>query len=193
VPKAATTTTTTSEVDSVPKPGRGAPTDDQLRALGRSTPPRSGGSSSSSAPAALAAGLVLLVLVAWLAVVLTVPAFRRRRRRRAAQTPSAQVQLAWEEANEPVDWITGIRPNPWESHAEFATRLAPSLGDLGPPHRELAELATTASWSAGVTPPADADRARIAARTVADGARRQLTFRQWARLRFSLRRALRTG
>lgn len=127
--------------------------------------------------------LVLAGLVAAYAV--GVPAGRRwlaARRWRAATTPSQQVLVAWQEAEEALGQAGRAR-RPSETPGEYAARTA---SDLGPAGRQLALLAsetTTAGFSAtGVTAEA-VPPARQAAVAIAEKVKAQagpVKRAQWA-------------
>ncbi|CAN5849165.1 hypothetical protein BH23ACT2_BH23ACT2_08410 [soil metagenome] len=98
-------------------------------------------------------GLGLLwVLLAW-----ALPALRARRSRTAA--PAAAVLAAWGAGLAPVRWVTGLRPDPSETHTEFAHRVSVPLGDLDAAVAELAGLATGAAWDPAGSTGSDAQRA----------------------------------
>jgi transglutaminase-like putative cysteine protease len=163
-----TTTTTTPDTASTTVPGPDAAEDTIPRnptVLSGSAPETADGPTGSTR----AAVAIALGIGSWLVVVLAAPLVRRRRRR--GDRSAAGVLTCWRDALAPVRWLTGLRPRPAETHLEFAERAGPSLGDLGGHLRELAALATAASWDPAGAGDADADRAATLAATLADAAR----------------------
>jgi transglutaminase-like putative cysteine protease len=106
---------------------------------------------SSNAPWLL---ILPIALLAWIGGV---PVWRRIRLRRARREPRAGVLAAWNEALRTVD-LVGIRRRRAETYLELAGRIV-SAGALSteaePALKELARLATTASYSG--SPPAESD------------------------------------
>jgi len=138
---------------------------------------RSGG---SSAPWLLVFPFALL---AWSGGV---PLWRRLRLRRAGRTPRAGILAAWGEALRTLD-LAGIRRRRAETYLELAKRVA-STGVLSEEAelalRDLARLATSASYVA--SPPGDAGtrQAMQDAKTVARSARRRVA--RWQRVAAAL-------
>jgi transglutaminase-like putative cysteine protease len=136
--------------------------------------------------------LLVLGIAALAAYAFGVPAARRARRRQrraAASSPTAQVLLAWDEANDDLA-LAGVRRVPSETAAEFARRA--SLGAPGPaaPDGEatreamtlLAERWATATWSPeGATDEEAAGAAEAAARVHAAVVARTSSVRRWLR------------
>ncbi len=121
----------------------------------------------------------------WLALVLGVPRWRQRRHRGFGL--AGRVSTAWGDALAPVRWLTGLRPDPSDTHLEFALRTG--LPEL----MALAELATVASWSATEVSAAQAQQAEALAGGLADAARAHGS--RWERLRrrLSWREALQSS
>jgi transglutaminase-like putative cysteine protease len=112
-------------------------------------PVRSHRSNGSDAPWLL---ILPVAIVAWIGGV---PAWRRMRLRHARREPRAGVLAAWNEALRTVD-LVGIRRRRAETYMELARRIV-SAGALSPEAepalKDLARLATTATYAAA--PPAD--------------------------------------
>jgi transglutaminase-like putative cysteine protease len=101
---------------------------------------------------------------------LGVPAARRglaARRRRRAATPSQQVLVAWQEAEDALGQA-GRPRRPSETPGEFAARSAPGLGQAGTSLARLATDTTAAGFSATGVPASAVAPARQAAVAVAD-------------------------
>jgi len=131
-------------------------------------------------PAVLALLVVVALGLLYVAGALLGPLLRRhRRRRRAAQGGGADlVGVNWEEATDAVALLATAAPRSSETHGEFAARMATPLGPLGGSYRELAGLATAASWSATSPPPDAVGRAQDLSRGVRRGVDQQLGLRR---------------
>ena len=81
-----------------------------------------------------------LAMLAWIAIVVVAPAMRRRRRAHRAHTNADRIAVQWADAVAAVTTITGTEPRPYETHTEFAHRVAPLLGDEAEGLEELARL-----------------------------------------------------
>ncbi|HEX6597191.1 MAG TPA: DUF3488 and transglutaminase-like domain-containing protein [Acidimicrobiales bacterium] len=104
-----------------------------------------------------------------------VPAGRRAlaaRRRRAATTPSQQVLVAWQEAEDALGQAGRAR-RPSETPGEYAARTAPELNDAGRQLALLASETTAAGFSATGVAPEAVPPARQAAVAVAEEVRAQ--------------------
>ncbi|MFP5316975.1 MAG: DUF3488 and DUF4129 domain-containing transglutaminase family protein [Acidimicrobiia bacterium] len=114
-----------------------------------------------------------------------VPAGRRwlaARRRRQAATPTQQVLVAWQEAEDALGQA-GRPRRASETPGEFAARTAPGLGDAGPHLARLATQTTAAGFSAAGAPAAAVAPAQQAAAAVAEELKAQagpLKRAQWA-------------
>ena len=136
----------TSTPASTTAPGRTtATTKPSTDRAGTGASPESDDPSSRSGPWAKAAVAVVVLVVAWLGTVLLVPVIRRRRHRRGGR--DGHILDAWADAVAPVRWTTGASPAPAETYREFAARVADSIGIVGDPFRQLAEVVTRTSWS----------------------------------------------
>jgi hypothetical protein len=119
----------------------------------------------------------LALVAAWLVVLLVAP--RVRAATRNGDGPGGAVLGAWADALDPIRWTTGMRPRPSETHAEFARRAGPELGDQAAPVDELATLSERAAWDLA---PADEDDAARATE-LARGIRAELRTREPIRRR----------
>jgi transglutaminase-like putative cysteine protease len=127
-----------------------------------------GGGPGPLARALLALGGIVVVGVAVTTIRGAVAARRWR-----AMGPAAAVLSAWGSGLGPVRWLTGQRPEPSETHREFARRVAAPLGDLDAALTELAGLATGASWNPAGATGADVARAGALATDLRHRARAQ--------------------
>jgi transglutaminase-like putative cysteine protease len=71
---------------------------------------------------------------------------RRLDRRARATDASRLVLVAWQECLEALQPL-GLAPRPTESHDEFASRVAPQLGDAGPDLIDLADAVNHADYA----------------------------------------------
>jgi len=111
------------------------------------------------------------LLAVWLLVVLAAPRLRAAARRRPGT--DGAVLSAWDDTLDPVRWVTGHRPRPSESHAEFARRVGPDLAELATPFARLADAVEVAAWDAAPVGPDVAEDARQLADQVRAGLRRR--------------------
>ncbi len=103
----------------------------------------------------LAAVAAVLVLGAgYLALVAGVVAWRRHRRRTEADTPTAQVALAWAEALDAIG-RTGVRIRAAETQSQAADRIGHRLPAVDAPLRRLAAVVSSAAYAP--EPPAEDD------------------------------------
>ena len=121
----------------------------------------------------------------WLALVLGLPRWRQRRQRRSGL--AGRVSSSWDDALTPVRWLTGLRPEPSDTHLEFAARAG--LPDLV----ALAELTTVAWWSAAEVTDVQAQQAEALAGGLADAARAHGSRWDRVRRRLSWREALQSS
>jgi hypothetical protein len=132
--------------------------------------------SRSSAPWLL---LVPFALLAWAGGV---PLWRRLRLRRARRESRAGILAAWGEALRMLD-LAGVRRRRAETYLELARRVG-STGVLSEEAevalRDLARLATTASYAALAPPDAGTRQALRDAKTIARSARRRVA--RWQRV-----------
>lgn len=122
--------------------------------------------------------LLFLAVIAglWLAVVLLAPVIRRRRRH-SSPGPASAVLAAWQDGLDPIRWLTGLRPKPAETHAEFSRRAAAPLAELAVDLRGLARLAANAAWNPAGSSTREVDQAEaIVRRLHAEAQRRQGRF-----------------
>lgn len=124
-------------------------------------------------PGPLARALLALGGIVVVGVVVTTIRAAVAARRWRAMGPAAAVLSAWGAGLGPVRWLTGQRPEPSETHHEFARRVAAPLGDLDAALTELAGLATGASWNPAGATGADVDRADNLAKDLRHRARAQ--------------------
>ena len=96
--------------------------------------------------------LVAALLVAvYVALVLWLKRRRFEHRRSAATTPNARVRVAWDES---VDALAraSVRPDPTETHEEFALRVDTVLGAVGPSFLALARDVDAANYAPQLLP-----------------------------------------
>ena len=129
---------------------------------------------------------LLVVPVALLAWAGGVPLWRRLRLRRAQREPRAGVLAAWGEALRMLD-LAGVRRRRAETYLELARRVG-STGVLSEEGelalRDLARLATTASYAASPPSKAGSRQALRDAKTVARSSRRRVA--RWQRVAAAL-------
>jgi hypothetical protein len=135
-------------------------------------------------------GLAALAMLAWIAIVVIAPTVRRRRRAHRAHTNADRIAVQWADAVAAVTTITGTEPRPYETHTEFAHRVAPLLGDQAGGLEELARLSAAASWSGAEPPDDEVARAHAAQVELHRSARTDVPLHRRLRRRLSLRRAL---
>ncbi len=137
-------------------------------------------SNSSSAP------WLLVVPFAMLAWAGGVPIWRRLRLRRATRRPRAGILAAWSEALRTLD-LAGVRRRRAETYLELARRVA-LTGVLSEEAslalRDLARLATSASYAASPPGTAGTRQAMRDAKTVIRSARRRVA--RWQRVAAAL-------
>jgi transglutaminase-like putative cysteine protease len=122
---------------------------------------------------------VLLVLGAIYAIA--VPIFYgmyRRRRRHAATEPDERVRLAWQESVEAAQ-VLGVARWRSETHTEFGSRASRTIGATGFPI--LADLVTTADYSADGVDEDEASEALVISDEVTKTVRLQSTRQQRVR------------
>ena len=141
----------------------GAPTTTQPPKAPLATNGGNGGSRSAGGLGWWWAAMSLVALIAvWLSAVLVIPRWRHRRRRRSGR--AGRVLTAWDAALPAVRWLTGLRPDPSDTHLEFASRTG--LPDVV----ALAELASSASWDAAEVSADQADLAEALTVALTDAA-----------------------
>ena len=187
--------------DPAPDPESTAPTTTQpLAPTSAPTPPRApeevpvrGTVIESSQPreanrAATTALWVAALVLLCLMVVLVAPSVRAARRRRREE-PRERILGAWEDAADPIRWLTGARARPTETAAEFAQRIARALAAQAKPVSDLAELATLAEWDPVSPSPESAQQAEDLVAGVRRAVDEGQTFSQKLRRRLSWREA----
>ena len=135
-------------------------------------------------------GLVALAMLAWVAIVIVAPAVRRRRRAHRAHTNAARIAVQWIDAVAAVTTITGTEPRAYETHTEFAHRVAPLLADDAEGLDDLARISAAASWSDTEPPDDEVERAQAVQAALHRYARTEVPLHRRLRRRLSLRRAL---
>ena len=115
------------------------------------------GGAVTAGAGAIAAGIVGLKLVS-----------RRRRRDRLGTGPRADIARAWARCGDDLALVAIVRRRS-ETPIEFATRVAPRLGDAGAALTRLARATTEAGYSSG-----DPDASSVRAAADAAGAVRRL-------------------
>jgi len=141
---------------------------------------------------AVAAGIVLASAVLYVLAVLVVGAATRWARRRRADTPEAQVALAWEESLDAARRAgVGVRPSATQSQA--ADQIAQRLPVVEEPIRELAASVEATAFAPAPPEPEAGTQALALADRVAHGTRSTMGARERFRTRFDPRRLRQRG
>ena len=185
-PGVSTTTTTTTVPFTVPTTV-GSAHNLQPSPRGGVTKPRVGRHAGRAhRSSGLLAAWLLVLLAAMLAWAGGVPMWRRLRLRRLRSEPRAEILAAWGEALRTLD-LAGIRRRRAETYLELASRVT-STGVLTDEAelalRNLARLATTASYAAAPPSEVGTRQAMSDAKTVVRSARRRVA--RWQRIAASL-------
>jgi transglutaminase-like putative cysteine protease len=107
-----------------------------------------------------------VLIAVYVVVVLWLKHSRHEHRRARAATSNARVRVAWDESVEALGRAR-VRPDPTETHEEFATRVEPVLGDdVGPAFLALARDVDAADYAPQDLPEHVADRATDVASAV---------------------------
>lgn len=153
-PSAASTTTTSTTVagTATTDPPSATTTAPPVAKIDASPP-----SSTSDGPSAWTlAGIVVTVALLGGLVVAVV---RTRRTRRHGHGSGAEILVAWDRAVAAVRRSTGLRPDPAETHAEFARRGGTRATEVADPLAQLGDLVGLAAWNPASLTDADARRA----------------------------------
>lgn len=113
---------------------------------------------------------LLLLAAAYAALVLWLKRDRLTHRRHQASDASSRVRVAWQESVEELE-VLGTRPDPAETHEEFARRAGDRLPVNGPALVHLAHDADAAAYAPGLLTDDVAGRAAAVARSITDEVR----------------------
>ena len=121
----------------------------------------------------LVGALLLVLAAAYVAVVVWLKTERARRRRHHAHDSSSRVRVAWAESVEELE-VLGARPDPAETHEEFARRAGTRLPATGTALLDLAHDADAAAYAPDLLTDEVAERASSVSTSIA-GEVRQLS------------------
>lgn len=134
-----------------------------------------------------AAALAVLALAAWPAALALV---RRSRRPGDATGPAAEVLASWQGALASLRWVSGLQPDPAETHAEFARRGGEHEAEVADALRALGGLVGQAAWDPASIDDADVRRASALGEGIRSTLEARTTRRDRLRRLLSWREAL---